>query len=68
MAGTAGASWLIADFLHLPLDVWAGANGFGKGRFPAGCGLPKIFPPVRYWSGLAALIGIAACTIVPPKW
>jgi len=21
MAGTAGVSWLIADFLHLPLDV-----------------------------------------------
>ncbi len=21
MAGTAGVSWLIADFLHLPLDI-----------------------------------------------
>ena len=39
MSGTAGVSWLIADYLHLPLEVCAGETEFGKSRpvLPQAC-------------------------------
>jgi len=64
MAGTAGVSWLIADYLHLPLDVWAGATRFGKGRLPPAARRQKIFPlsdTDPAWPRWSALRPVPSC-------